>query len=90
MRKGTLERGLDAIGPELYVNTDDGISYPVAVENPNEVVYLRTLVGRTVKFTPTFVGTRTNPETKKMEAVLFATNIELYSTFGPTINGQVA
>jgi hypothetical protein len=90
MRTGTLERGLDSTGPELYVNTEDGGSYPVAVENPREVIYLRTLVGRTVKFTPKLIGTRTNPATQKIEAVLYATDLELYSTFGPTINGHVA
>ena len=76
MRTGILELGLDPKGPELFVSELDGLTYPVAVTAPQETKLLRTWVGRTVKFTPKMLGTRTNASTGKMEAIIFATNVE--------------
>lgn len=87
MRTGILERGIDPKGPELFVSDLDGLTYPVAAQSPQELPLLRTWIGRTVKFTPKILGTRTNASTGKLEAIVFATNIETVGTMRPTING---
>jgi hypothetical protein len=71
---GTLERGVDPKGPELYVDADHG-AFPVAVASNTELELLRTWVGQRVTFKPKTFGTRTNETTGKVEAIVFATDI---------------
>ena len=70
---GTLIRGTDPKGPELYVDTELA-TYPVVVTNPQELELLRLWVGRRVKLTPKVMGTRTSSE-GRIEAIVFATNV---------------
>lgn len=71
---GTLMRGVELTGPELFVDTENGL-FPVAVTTLEELTFLRTWIGNIVKFTPKVCGTRTNLRTRKIEAVVFATNV---------------
>ena len=86
--QGTLERGTDPKGPELLVDCDELGIFPVAIASEQELKYLRTVVGRPVKFTPKTFGVRTNAK-GKTEAIVFATNVEPASYFRPTISGMV-
>jgi hypothetical protein len=86
--RGTLERGQDPKGPELYCDCDELGSFPVAVASNQELEFLRTLVGRPVKFTPKTFGVKTNAQGRP-QAVVFATNVEPVYTIRPTINGHV-
>lgn len=67
-------RGVELTGPELFVDNDRGV-FPVLVTTLEELTFLRTWVGTVVKFTPKVFGMRTNPRTKKIEAIVFATDV---------------
>ena len=71
---GILERGVDPSGPEFYVDTDNG-TFTVAVISPAEIGLLRTWIGRQVRFSPKTMGTRTDADSGKIEAVVFATDV---------------
>lgn len=71
---GILVSGVDPKGPALYVETDRG-TFPVAITTPAEMEFLNTWVGKRVQCTPKVFGTRTNPDTHKIECILFATDV---------------
>jgi len=71
---GTLVIGKDPKGPAFYVDTDNG-TFPVAITSPIEGELLRMWTDKRVKFTPKTMGTRTNPDTQKLECIVFATNV---------------
>jgi hypothetical protein len=71
---GTLVLGHDPQGPAFYVDTDNG-TFPVAITSPIEGGLLRLWTDKRVQFTPKTMGTRTNPDTHKLECIVFATDV---------------